>query len=152
MKTSHLEPSTSEKRQNKPSTSEKRQNKVKYMTSNSLRLRFVKKTSMSNLVKSLSYIKCYSSSTSRPAKSPSNSIRYNCLKIYSWLRRPKTIPKKRKKIHISQNVQQTYYLQVFQTLLTTERRLTGWKFLAPTFLNTGTQIILSHNLENKTIV
>ena len=38
--------------------------------------------------------------------------------------------------------QQSYYLEVSQRLLTTERRLTGWKFLAvsvsPASLNTGT--------------
>ena len=51
---------------------------------NSIRLSFVKKTSMPNPVKSLRYIKCYSSSTPRPVKSPSNSIRYNCENICSW--------------------------------------------------------------------
>ena len=50
----------------------------------------MKKTSMSNPVKSLEYIKCHSLTSSRPVKSPSNSIRCNCEKIYSWSRRPKT--------------------------------------------------------------
>ena len=48
---------------------------------------------MSNPVRSLGYIKCYSSSSPRPVKSSSNSIRYNCQKICSWSRRPKTILK-----------------------------------------------------------
>ena len=48
-----------------------------------------KKTSMLNPVKSLGYIKCDSSSSSRPVKTPSNFIRYNCHKICSWSRRPK---------------------------------------------------------------
>ena len=48
-------------------------------------LDFVKKTSMLNPVKSIEYIVC--SSSPRPAESPSNSLRYNCQKIYSWLRR-----------------------------------------------------------------
>ena len=56
---------------------------AKYLTSNSTRLKFVKKTSFSNLVKSLGYIKCCSSSSPRLVKSPSKSIRYNCQKIVS---------------------------------------------------------------------
>ena len=52
---------------------------------------------MPNPIKSLGYIKCHRSSSTRPVKSPSNSIRYNCGKICSWSRRPKTILKIRKK-------------------------------------------------------
>ena len=81
----------------KPSINEKRRNKAKYLTWNSIRLKFVKKTSMPHPVKSLGYIKCHSSSSPRPVKSPSNSIRYNCEKICSWSRRPKTILEIRKK-------------------------------------------------------
>ena len=44
--------------------------------------------------------------------------------------------------HIFLRDKQSNYLQVFKTLLTKERRLTGWDFLAvdlfPTFLNTRT--------------
>ena len=50
--------------------------------------------------KSLGYIKCSSSSSSRPAKSPSNSTTYNWKKISSWLRRPTTILEIRKKATI----------------------------------------------------
>ena len=39
-------------------------------------IKLAKKTSMPNPIKSLEYIKCYSSGTPRPVKSPSNSIRY----------------------------------------------------------------------------
>ena len=46
---------------------------------------------MPNPVQSLGYIECHSSSSPRPVKNPGNSIRYNCEKISSWLRRPKTI-------------------------------------------------------------
>ena len=74
----------------KPSITEKKKNKAKYLTWNSIRLKFVKKTSMSNPVKSLGYIKCHSLSSPRLVKSPSNSVRYNCEKIYNWSRRPKT--------------------------------------------------------------
>ena len=47
----------------------------------SIRLTFVKKTSMLNPVKSLGYTKYYSLSSTRPVKSPSISIRYNCLRF-----------------------------------------------------------------------
>ena len=87
-----------------------------YLTWNSIKLKFVKKTSMPNSIESLGYIKCYSSSSPRPVKSPSNSIRYNCRKICSWSRRPKTILEIRKKGHIFLGDQQSYYLQVFQRL------------------------------------
>ena len=48
-------------------------------------IKFVKKTSMSNSVKSLGYIKCYSTSSPRPVKSHGNSIRHNCQKIYYFV-------------------------------------------------------------------
>ena len=69
--------------------------RIKYLTWNSLK--FVKKTSMLNPVKSIGYIKCYSSSSPKPVKSPGNSIRYNCEKICSCSRRTKTILGIRKK-------------------------------------------------------
>ena len=74
-----------------PSITEKTRNKAKYLTWNSVRIKFVKKTSMLNLVKSLGYIKCHSSNNPRTVKSPSNSIRYNCEKICSSSRRPQSI-------------------------------------------------------------
>ena len=43
----------------------------------------------------------YSLSNPRPIRIPSNSIRYNCQKICSWLRRPRTILESQKKGHIS---------------------------------------------------
>ena len=61
---------------------EKRRNKeVKYLTWNCIRLKFGKEASMPNSVKSLGCINCHSSSSSKPVKSPSNSIRHNCQKI-----------------------------------------------------------------------
>ena len=76
--------------------------KAKYLTWNSIwRLKFVKKTSMPNPVKSLGYIKHYSSSSPRPDKSPRNSIKYNWQKICSWSRRPKTYWKSEKRSHFS---------------------------------------------------
>ena len=78
---------------------EKRKNKTKYLTWNSIRPKFGKKTSMSNSVdESLGYVNCYSSSSPRPViKSSNNSVRYNCQKICICLRRPKTILEIRKK-------------------------------------------------------
>ena len=69
----------------------------KYLTWNSIRLKFVKKIGMLNSVKSLGYITCHSSSSPGPVKNPSNFIRYICEKICSWSRRPKTILEIRKK-------------------------------------------------------
>ena len=54
--------------------------KAKYLTWNSIQPKFVKKTCMPNHVNSLGYIKCYSLSSPRPAKSPGSSIRHNCEK------------------------------------------------------------------------
>ena len=56
---------------------------AKYLTKNFTGLKFVKKTSIPSPVESLEYIKCYSSSSPRPIKNPSNSIIYNCQKICS---------------------------------------------------------------------
>ena len=101
---------------------DKRRNKTKYLTWNSIRPKFVKKTNMSNSVKSLGYIKCYSSSSLRPVKSPSNPIRHNCWKICSWLRRPKTILEIRKKPHFSGWSTILLFTSFTRTLLATERR------------------------------
>ena len=100
------------------------------------------KTNMPNPIKILGYIKCYSLSSHRPVKSPSNSIRYNCQKICSWLRRPKTILEITKKATLLLMVNNPIiYLSFSKTLLTTEKKLTEQQFLAylsPIFLNTGT--------------
>ena len=77
----------------------------------------MKKTSLSNPVKSLGYIKCYSTSIPRPVKSPSNSIRYNCWKMEI-----------RKRPYILDG-EESYCLQFLsKTLLTIKRRLTGYIF------------------------
>ena len=90
----------------------------------------MKKTSMPNPAKSLGYIKCHSSSSPRPVKSSSNSIRYNCDKICSWSRRPKTMLEIRKKTYFSRWSTILLFTSFSKTLLTTERRLTGRWFLA----------------------
>ena len=81
----------------KPSITEKRGNEAKCLTWNSIKLKFVKKTSMSNPVESLGYIKCYSSSSLKPIQRYRDSLRYKWQKICCWLSRPKTILEIRKK-------------------------------------------------------
>ena len=105
----------------KPSFTEKRRNKAKYLTWHSIRLKFVKKTSMPNSVKSLGCIKCYNSSSAKPIKSPSNFIRYNCQKICSWLRESKNILEIRKRPHSSRWSTIQLITSFSKTLLTTER-------------------------------
>ena len=65
--------------------------KCKYLTLNFIRGTLMKKNNMPNPVESLGYIKCYSLSSPKPVPNPSNFIRYNCQKIYSWLKRPYTM-------------------------------------------------------------
>ena len=52
---------------------------------------------MQNSVEDLGYIKCYIMSSPITNKSPSNSIKYNCQKIYSASRRPETLLQIREK-------------------------------------------------------
>ena len=71
--------------------------KLIYLT---IRRKFIMKISMPCPVKRLGFIKCYSLNSPRSVKSPSNLIRYNCQKICSLQRIPKTIEEIRKKGHI----------------------------------------------------
>ena len=59
----------------KASITEKRGNEAKYLSRNSITLKFVKKISNPNHVETLGYINCFNLSSPRPIKSPSNSIR-----------------------------------------------------------------------------
>ena len=101
-----------------------------YLTWNSLRHRFVKKTSIWSPVKSLGYIKHYGLTSSRPVKSPSNSIWYNCQKICSWLKRPKPYWKSEKRLQFSRQSISLLFTSFSNILLTMKRRLTGQQFLA----------------------
>ena len=93
---------------------------------NSIRVEFVKNINTSHPVQSLGYIKYHNSNKPRPIKNSGNSVRYNCQRICSWLRKPKTMLKIRKRGLISQGNQQAYYLQFFSKIsLITERTLTG---------------------------
>ena len=65
--------------------------KAKNPTKNSKWCKFLKKTSMSNTVKSCGYLKCYSSSSTRHVKSPCNFLSYSWHKICIWKRRSETI-------------------------------------------------------------
>ena len=109
----------------KPSITEKRRNRAKYLTWNSTRLKFVKKTSLPNPVECLGYIKCRSSSGPRTIKHPSNSIRYNYKSICSWSRRPETILEIRKRPHFSRWSTTLLFTSFSKALLATERKLTG---------------------------
>ena len=95
-----------------------------------LRLQFVDKTSMPNAVKTLGFVKCYSSSSPKCVKSPGNSIRYNCQKISSWSRRPKTILEIRKKTTFFEMINNPIIYKFFKDLNRkknlTERILLGW--------------------------
>ena len=78
---------------------------------------------MPNPVKSLGYIKSYRSSSRIPVKSPNNSIRNNCQKIFNWSRRPKTILEIRKVATFLQVIKNSIAYMFLKTLLTTERIL-----------------------------
>ena len=83
--------------------------------------KFVKKTSAPNPVKNHGYIKCYRASCPQPIKRPRNSTRYNCQKICSRSKGPKTILEIRKKATFLYVINKPI---VYNTLLNTERRLT----------------------------
>ena len=103
----------------------------------------MKKISMPNSVKNLGYIKPYSSTSNsiRYKTRPSNSIRYKTVRrsAVDW-EDLKSYWKSEKRLHFSRWSTILSFL-CFVTLLTTERRLIWWQFLAvdlfPTFLNTG---------------
>ena len=96
------------------------------MTWNSMKLKSVKKNNFPYPVKSLGNIKCNSLSNPRPVKTPSNSIKYNCQKISSWLGRPKIILEIKKKYdHSSPFIE--HRMKIYNAL-----------DLFETFLNTGT--------------
>ena len=93
-------------------TMKKRKN-IKCLTWNSISLKFVKKTGILNLDKSLGCIKCYSPNSPRSIKSPNNSIRYNCHKICSWQKRPETILEIWKKSTFFEMINKAYRVVVF---------------------------------------
>ena len=88
-------------------------------------LEFVKNSSIPNRVESLAYSKCYSSSSPRPVKSPSNSIRYNCEKICSWSRRPKTIQEIRKKATFLSVVNNSIIYKFFKDFTNNGKKTNG---------------------------
>ena len=99
------------------------------MTWNSIRLKSVRKTSMLNLVRSLEYIKCYSVSSPRTVNSLTNSIWFNCQKICSWLRTPKTKFEIRKRSHFCKWSKILLFTSFSKILPTTQIRPAGWSIL-----------------------
>ena len=112
--------------QNHPklSITEKRRNNAKYLTWNTIRLTFAKKKACETL------LKAYSSTSTTPVKSHSNSITYSCWKICSWSRRPKTILEIRKKVTFLSVINKPNIYKFFKDfILTSKRKLTGRQFL-----------------------
>ena len=113
---------------------EKGQYKAKYLTQNSIRHKFGKKTSIPKPVECLEYIKCYSSTSPRPIENPGNSIRYKYQKICSWLRRPKTILEIRKNATFLQAMNKPITTFLKALLITSKFSVVCFP---PAFLNTG---------------
>ena len=70
----------------KPTITKKLIDKTEHTSWFSIKLDFLRKTSVLNPIKSLQYI------SPRTVIGPTNCIRYWCQKICCWTRRPKTIP------------------------------------------------------------
>ena len=81
------------------------------------------KTSIPKHIKSLGYITSYSSSSPRLGKSPTNSIRHNCRRIYGWTRRSETMPEIRKKTHFLRCATSLSFKGFSMILLTTEKKI-----------------------------
>ena len=94
------------------------------------------KTSMPNPVGSLGYIKCYNSRSPRSIKRTGNSVRYNCQKICSWPRRPKTILETRKKAAFLYVISDTIIYKFFKDFTNHIKQFLAVN-LSPRFLNTG---------------
>ena len=107
---------------------------AKYLTWNSKRSTFVKKTSMLNPVKSLGYIKCSSSTNLLKAlaillnatdrKSAVDWEHLKPSKNHQNHQKKKKKKKNSKKEHISVGDQQAYYLDVFFEDFTNDRKKT----------------------------
>ena len=109
----------------KTSITDKRRNKVKYLTWNSIRFKFVRKTSIPNHVESLGYIKCYSSSSPRPVKAQTITSDTTFKRSAVDLEDLKPYWKLEKRPHFSRWSTILLFTTFSKTLLTTERRLTG---------------------------
>ena len=134
----------------------KRRNKAKYLTWNSVRPKFVKKTSLLNSVENLGYMKCDSLSSPRPVKSPSNSIRHNCQKICNWSRRSKIILEIRKKAIFLEVINNPIIYRFFKDFTNHEKKtnravvFSSWSFPQHSEIQ-GPLMRPSVNLENKTL-
>ena len=100
-------------------------------------------------------MKCYSSSSPRPAKSLRNAIRYNCKKICSLSRRPKTIMEIRKKATFLQVIKNSIIYKFFKGFPKHRKKTNkAVVFSYRPFLNIckyrGPPMRPSNNQENKT--
>ena len=75
-------------------------------------------------------IKCHSSSSPTPVKSPRNSMRYNCEMICSSLRRPKTIQEKRKKATFLQVINNPIIYKFFKDFNNHRKKANRQQFFA----------------------
>ena len=93
---------------------------------------------VSLLVHLIAEKKYYRSSSSRPVKCPSSSIRCNCQKIFSQMRRHKTILQIRKKnlLVINNSIIDKFFKDFTNHRTKTNKDLAV--NLSPTLLNTGT--------------
>ena len=82
-------------------------------------------------VESLGYIKCYSSSSTRRIKSPSNAIRYNCKRIILEIRNKSTF---------LQVINNSIIHKFFKGFTNHRKKMIVFQLqtVPPTFLNTGT--------------
>ena len=113
----------------------------------------VKKTSILKPVKSLGCIKCHSSSSSRPNKSLTNSIRYSYQKICSLWRRPESILSIWNKFTFLKVISKSEFFKDFTNhWIKTNRVVVLAEDLSLTFLSTGRwdlpQMRPSNNLED----
>ena len=79
-------------------------------------------------------------------QTPLKTIKYNCQKICSWVRRPETYWKSEKKDPLSWGHQQVHYLQVFQGLLVPGVRIQQaliWTLMQLTFFEMSWKICLT---------
>ena len=109
--------------------------------------KFMKRTNMPNLVNTQVL------QLARPIELPSNSVRYGYQKIYSWLRRSKTILEVRKKATLLYVIKMLIIDKFFKDFINHRKKTNRAMFLAvnlsPNILKQKPTLRLFNNLENK---